>query len=174
MPNAPGETMSGMLRALKRRTSALGRGSAVLGLGVVCAIGIAASSSGAFASSRALAGSGCPHPTVRVPPGEPVYRAGPTELVSGLYIQGGPVPPPPCKPKPRGPYAGTITVANAATGNTVATKTVRDGHLAHIPLAPGKYRVSGEFTGGGSTSYSPTVNVRQGYKVRQDVFEDVP
>src|SRR6202035_138259 len=56
--------------------------------------------------------SDCPHPTIPVPPNEPVYRTGPTELVSGLYIQGGAIPPPPCKPKPRGPYAGTINVSD--------------------------------------------------------------
>ena len=124
--------------------------------------------------SRPVAAADCPHPSVPVPPNEPVYRAGPTELVSGLYIQGGPVPRPPCKPEPRGPYAGRITVSNAKTGRTVASQSVRNGHLAHIRLAPGRYKVSGKFAGGGRASYSPTVRVRRGYKVRQDVFEHVP
>jgi hypothetical protein len=163
--------MSEMVRACKRRLWTRRFGAVVLAV-AVCAAGLAALSSGA--AGRARAGSGCPHPSVRVPPNEPVYRVGPTELVSGLYVQGGAVPPPPCKAKPRGPYAGTITVSNASTGATVASKTVRDGHLAHIPLAPGRYKVSGQFSGGGTSTYSPTVTVRQGYKVRQDVFEDVP
>ena len=128
----------------------------------------------AHRSSRPAPGSNCPHPSIRVPPNEPVYRDGPTELVTGIYVQGGPVPPPPCKPEPRGPYAGTITVTNASTGATVATQSVANGHLAHIPLAPGRYQVSGQITGGGSTNYNPTVRIRRGLKVRQDVFEDVP
>ena len=129
----------------------------------------AASPSGARRSAAA-----CPRPTIPVPPNEPVYRTGPTELVSGLYIQGGAIPPPPCKPKPRGPYAGTITVTDASSGNVVVTKSVRNGHLAHIPLPPGSYKVSGRIKGGGSASQSPTVTIKQGYKTRQDLFEDVP
>jgi hypothetical protein len=140
-------------------------GSAGLVLGVASA---------AKRPSRPIAAADCPHPSIPVPPNEPVYRTGPTELVSGLYIQGGPVPPPPCKPKPRGPYAGTITVSSASTGMAVASQSVNNGHLAHIPLARGKYTVSGKFAGGGVTTFSATVRVRRGLKVRQDVFEDVP
>lgn len=158
-----------MSRAWKRRLATVAivlvMGSAGLALG---------QASAASRPSRPVAAGGCPHPSVPVPPNEPVYRSGPTELISGLYIQGGAVPPPPCKPEPRGPYAGRITVSNAKTGATVASQAVQDGHLAHISLAPGKYEVSGKFTGGASTSYSPTVKVRQGNRVRQDVFEDVP
>jgi hypothetical protein len=171
MSNGPGETISEMFDACKRRLRTRSLAAVVVAVSVAGAAGIAASSG---AADRNLRKSTCPHPTVRVPPGEPVYRAGPTELVSGLYVQGGAVPAPPCKPKPRGPYAGTITVTDSATGDAVASKTVRDGHLAHIPLAPGRYKISGQFSGGGMTSYSPTVKVRQGYRLRQDVFEDVP
>ena len=144
----------------------------------ILALGIAGVGSGGAAvtkrSPRAGAASGCPHPSIPVPPNEPVYRTGPTELVTGLYIQGGAIPPPPCKPKPRGPYAGTITVSDAGTGNVVVTKSVRNGRLAHIPLPPGSYKVSGRIKGGGNTSFSPTVMIKQGYKTRQDLFEDVP
>lgn len=163
-----------MLRAWMQRLSARWLAALIVAVGAACAVGLAVSSSGAAAPQGMRTGSNCPHPTVRVPPHEPVYRTGPSELVSGLYVQGGPVPPPPCKPKPRGPYGGRITVTRASTGAMVASRTVRNGHLAHIPLAPGRYKVSGKFASGGSTSYSPTVKVRKGYTVRQDVFEDVP
>ncbi len=141
-------------------------------VGLVAAIlGLAAiSGSGVAAASRAV----CPHPTVPVPRHEPVYRPGPTELLSGLYIQGGAVPQPPCKPKPRGPYAGKITVTNPETGAVVATKSVKNGHLAHIGLPAGIYNVSGQISGGGPTLSASGVKVRKGYKVRQDLFEDVP
>jgi hypothetical protein len=112
-------------------------------------------------------------PTVPVPPNEPVYRSGPTELVSGLYIQGGPLPPPPCKPEPRGPYAGRIRVTNPHTGATVARQSVKDGHLAHIRLPAGRYEIIGHFSGG-TTPPPVKVRVKAGKKVRQDVFEDVP
>jgi hypothetical protein len=144
----------------------------------ILAFGLAGVGSGgvpvAKRSPRAGAASGCPHPTIPVPPNEPVYTTGATELVSGLYIQGGALPPPPCKMKPRGPYAGKITVTDAGTGATVVTKSVRNGHLAHIPLPPGSYKVAGRIKGGGNTSFSPTVTIKQGYKTRQDLFEDVP
>jgi hypothetical protein len=163
-----------MLRVWKRRLDGRSPAAVLLAGAVLSAGSVPAPSSGAVAHDGVHAGSGCPHPSVPVPPQEPVYRTGPTKLVSGLYIQGGAVPAPPCKPEPRGPYAGKITVTNARTGETVASASVKDGHLARIPLAPGKYQVSGQFSGGGTTSYSPTVKVRRGYKVRQDVFEDVP
>jgi hypothetical protein len=102
-----------------------------------------------------------------------VYTAGTTEVVSGMYIQGGAVPPPPCKPKPRGPYAGTIRIFSVQTGKQVAHQTVTNGQLAHIRLAPGTYNLRGHFSSG-FTSASVKVKIRQGYKTRQDAFEDVP
>jgi hypothetical protein len=120
-----------------------------------------------------LTATGCPHPTVPVPPGEPVYSSGLTELVSGLYIQGGAIPPPPCKPEPRGPYAGTIKVMNAQTGKLVARQAVKDGQLAHIRLPAGSYEVTAHFSGG-ITTQPVKVRVRAQKTVRQDMFEDVP
>src|SRR5579884_978922 len=119
----------------------------VAGASVLAAL--AGLSSAAASSGDGLPARSCPRPTIPVPAGEPVYRAGPTGLVSGLYIQGGPVPPPPCHPEPRGPYAGTITVFNPQTGATVARRSVASGHLAHILLTPGVYRVTGRLQGGG-------------------------
>ena len=143
----------------------------VVGAVVVgAAIGLAGLPPAAAAPGRARS---CPHPTVPVPPNEPVYSSGPTELVSGLYVQGGAIPPPPCKPEPRGPYAGTIRVINPHTGAVVARQTVANGHLAHIMLAPGRYDVSGHFSGGITTRPLP-FRLRTGRKVRLDNFEDVP
>lgn len=161
--------MRAMPRAWMRRL-AIAIGALALGFSGL----VLGQASAANRPSRPVAATDCPHPSVPVPPNEPVYRAGPTELVSGLYIQGGPVPPRPCQPEPRGPYAGRITVASAKTGHTVASQSVADGHLAHIRLGPGRYTVSGRFASGGRTSYSPTVRIRRDYRVRQDVFEDVP
>jgi hypothetical protein len=144
----------------------------LIGLSVAGAVGVGLSSAAAHPSGEAVART-CPHPTVPVPPNEPVYTAGPTEVVSGMYIQGGAIPPPPCKPKPRGPYAGTITVTKYWSGATVASQTVTDGHLAHIHLSPGTYKLSGHFSTG-FTSYPVKIRIRQGYKTRQDAFEDVP
>lgn len=144
----------------------------LMGLGAISAISLAgAVDLSAAAPERA---TNCPHPAVVVPANEPVYRPGPTELVSGLYIQGGPVPPPPCRAQPRGPYAGTIRVTKAKSGAVVARRSVRNGHLAHIKLAPGRYRISGRISGGAPATTSPTVTIRRGYKTRQDLFEDVP
>ena len=142
-------------------------------VGAVALGGGVAGTSGLSAARPAQPRS-CPRPSVAVPPNEPVYRSGPTEVVTGLYIQGGPVPPPPCRPQPRGPYAGRVTVANARTGAVVARRTVASGHLAHIKLAPGRYRLSGRISGGAPTTTSPTIRIRRGSRTRQDLFEDVP
>jgi hypothetical protein len=144
----------------------------VVGLSVAGAAALGLASAAAHPSSQAVART-CPHPTIPVPPNEPVYTPGPTEVVSGMYIQGGAIPLPPCMPKPRGPYAGTIQVTNIRSGARVASQTVTDGHLAHIHLSPGTYNLSGHFSTG-FTSYAVKIRIRLGYKTRQDAFEDVP
>jgi hypothetical protein len=146
----------------------------LLAVSVVVASGAVGMAGLAAAANRPAGRAGsCPHPTIPVPPNEPVYRSGPTALVTGLYIQGGPVPPPPCKPQPRGPYAGTVRVTDRRTGRVVASQSVKDGHLAHIRLAVGRYKVTGHFSGG-ATAPAVKVRVRAGRRVRQDIFEDVP
>lgn len=120
-----------------------------------------------------LTATGCPGPTVPAPSSEPAYRPGRPEVVSGMYVQGGPLPPPPCKPEPRGPYAGTITVTDLHTGATVAEQKVSDGHLAHIRLAPGAYDLIGHFASG-VTPAPVKIKIRRGYRTRQDCFENVP
>jgi hypothetical protein len=147
-------------------------GLAVLAAGAATSAAQGAAAEGAAAVRGSLGATNCPHPSVPVPAHEPKYTSGPTELVSGLYIQGGAVPPPPCHPEPRGPYAGKLTITNR-NGTFRATQTVGNGHLAHIPLAPGHYRLNGRLAGGGST-VPVDFTVRAGQKVRQDAFEDVP
>jgi hypothetical protein len=51
---------------------------------------------------------------------------------------------------------------------------VRARHLAHIALAPGRYKLTGRFAGGGVRTFPVTFTVRAGKRVRQDAFEDVP
>jgi hypothetical protein len=113
---------------------------------------------------------------------EPLITAGPTELVSGLYVVGGPLTrwsEPRCKPHPGEPRAGTITVTDAANGAIVASQAVSRGQLATIPLAPGKYTIRGTFANATinerlAQSFPTTVEVSAGKTVRQDVFLGVP
>src|SRR4029077_8717898 len=82
------------------------------------------------------------------PRGEPFISTGPSELVSGLYLDGGPErfrSAPSCDSLSGEPGAGTITVTNPITGATVASQVVKRGHLATIPLAPGTYTIQGTF-----------------------------
>jgi hypothetical protein len=113
---------------------------------------------------------------------EPLLTAGPTELISGLYIVGGPLrlwSEPRCTPHPGEPGAGTVTVRNPANGSIVASETVTRGHLATIPLAPGTYTIQGTFAsatvnGQPGESLPTTVEIQAGKTVRQDVFLNVP
>ena len=113
---------------------------------------------------------------------EPLITAGPTELISGLYIVGGPLrlwSEPRCTPRPGEPGAGIVTVRDPANGVVVASQTVTRGHLATIPLAPGTYSIQGTF-GDATTNEHPgesfptTVQILPGQTVRQDVFLNVP
>ncbi len=139
---------------------------------LMAALMILAATSGSAAARRLATATGCPHPSIPVPRHEPKYTPGTAELISGLYVQGGAVPPPPCHPEPRGPYAGKLTITNQS-GTFTATQTVKAGHLAHIRLAPGQYQLSGEMAGGGRT-VTADFTVKAGQRVRQDAFEDVP
>jgi len=112
------------------------------------------------------------------PDGEPLRSPGPTELVSGLYLDGGPLT---FSPRCRSgiPSAGTITVVDPSTNATVATATVAQGHLGTIPLAPGTYAIEGTF-GNATSNNQPittppqTVTVIAGQAVRQDVVANIP
>ncbi|HZU61025.1 MAG TPA: hypothetical protein VE983_08670 [Solirubrobacteraceae bacterium] len=143
-----------------------------LAAGLALAVAGVVALPGAAAAGRSVAPTSCPRPSVPVPRHEPKYTGGPTELVSGLYIQGGPVPPPPCQPRPRGPYAGTLRVTSGQ--GSVVSRTVKNGRLAHIPLPPGRYTVQWKFSDNTARPGSFTVRVCQAEKVRQDGFLDVP
>jgi hypothetical protein len=112
------------------------------------------------------------------PPGEPFVTSGPTELISGLYVAGGPfeVFPGRCRNGVSGP--GTITVTDSASGTTVARTTVAKGQLATIPLAPGTYTIDGTFSdatiNGKSMTSSASVTIPPRRTVRLDVIASVP
>ncbi len=113
---------------------------------------------------------------------EPLLTAGPTELISGLYVVGGPLrlwSEPRCRPRPGTSSPGTVTVRDPADGSIVATQTVARGQLASIPLAPGTYTIQGTFgeatiNGRAAESFPRTVEIPPGKTVRQDVFLNVP
>jgi hypothetical protein len=120
----------------------------------------------------ALIHAPCSRPAVAVAPREPYVTRGPTEVVVGLYVQGGALVPN-CPQEPRGPDPGTVTVT-APGGRIVAHETLRAaGRLFVLPVAPGSYTVSARIANGIRLP-SVSVTVRRGYTVRHDLFEDVP
>lgn len=127
-----------------------------------------------LAIAMVLAGSACPALTVGVPVSEPHVTPGRSELVAGIYIQGGAIIPG-CPMRPRGPYAGTVTVYRAKTGARVASETLHaDGRLFTIALAPGTYVVRATERGGGLRIGPLRVTIPPGHRVRDDLFIDVP
>jgi hypothetical protein len=113
-----------------------------------------------------------PGPSLR----EPLVTAGPTELLSGIYLDGGPlVSSPRCR---KGvPSAGTITVAESGSGRVVASQTVASGQLASIALAPGTYLLTGTF-GDAAANNRPiappqSVTIPAGHSVREDVIANI-
>jgi hypothetical protein len=117
-------------------------------------------------------GSGAEGP----PPGEPLMTPGPTELDTGLFIEGGPFiyrSAPVCKDLEGTSSAGKITVTNNA-GTAIANNvSVSAGQLLKITLSAGQYTITGVFADG--TKVGPTtVTVPAGEVVRQDVVLSVP
>jgi len=109
------------------------------------------------------------------PPGEPLVTPGPTELVTGLFIEGGPLvlrSARSCKALVGKSSAGTITVANSA-GTDIADNAVAAGQLLEVALSPGTYTVSGVFANG-MTVGPMSVTVPSGEVVRQDLVLPVP
>jgi len=140
---------------------------------------IVAQSPTAGSSARAVSvwlAPRCPKPGVSAPPAhEPSETAGPTELISGFYVIGGPATPPWVCPRVPEPLADTITVTDPATGATVASETVGQGELARIPLASGTYTVRATPAGSlRATIGQRTVRIPAATTVRQDFFADVP
>jgi hypothetical protein len=115
-------------------------------------------------------------PTIK----EPRATAGPTELVSGFFLRGGPLrqfssrhcfrPAPP-------PGAGTVVVRDT-TGNVVATQTSSRGRFVTIPLPPGAYTITGTFSDASVNGVQPEVTqqimIPAGKTIRQDFFLDLP
>jgi hypothetical protein len=111
---------------------------------------------------------------------EPAVTRGPTKLVSGFYLEGGPLWPfsaPDCKRPEPPPGAGTVEVADAS-GAVVATETSTRGHFVEIPLPAGTYTIRGTFLDATINGVHPrdtqSVVVYTGYTVRQDFFLSIP
>jgi hypothetical protein len=112
-------------------------------------------------------------PTVALPRHEPLVTRGPTELIAGLYVQGGAFIVG-CPQRPRGPYAGTLTATSVRTGRRVARETLtKPGKLFVLALAPGRY-VLRATESGGLRGAPVRVTIPAHRTVRQDVFIDVP
>ncbi len=104
-------------------------------------------------------------------------KRGPTELVSGLFLDGGPLRHAP-RCRSGTPWAGTITVTNPA-GMIIASDKVHTGKLARIRLAPGTYAIHGTFANatrnGQPIETEPqTVTITAGETVREDVVANIP
>jgi hypothetical protein len=110
------------------------------------------------------------------PPHDQGRRRGPTELITGLFIEGGPAvvfSAPGCRYPPGRPTAGTIQVLDPATGAVVRSRTIHRGRYLTFRLAPGRYLVRGRL-GHQSTTQPATVGIRPGFTTRRYVVEDVP
>lgn len=112
------------------------------------------------------------------PRGEPIVIAGPTELISGVYLEGGPLIMR-ARCRPGTPSAGTVEVVDPQSGAVIASATVAEGRLATFPLAPGSYTVEGSLANGTSggepmRTRPQTVTIAAGQSVRQDTTVDVP
>lgn len=110
------------------------------------------------------------------PSGEPIEKPGATELISGLFVEGGPLifrSAPVCKALVGKSTGGTITVTNSV-GTVIANNTALSaGQLLYVNVQPGTYTVSGKLSGG--TAIGPiTVTVPAGEIVRQDLVLEAP
>lgn len=112
---------------------------------------------------------------------EPKVTPGPTELVSGFYLDGGPLrrfSTQGCRrPEPMS-GGGTVQVLNPATGAVLATGQAGVGHLVEIHLAAGAYTAVGTFenavVNGAHATRTITVQIPAGRTVRQDFTLNVP
>lgn len=111
---------------------------------------------------------------------EPTVMPGPTELVSGFYLDGGPLArfsAPHCKRSEPPPAAGMVEVTNA-TGALVATQTSTAGHFVKILLPAGSYTIRGTFLDATINGTHPTetmsLAIPTGHTVRRDFFLSVP
>jgi hypothetical protein len=105
-------------------------------------------------------------------------KRGPTELISGLFLEGGPLRSSPhCRSGT--PSPGTITVSNPTTGAVIARDSVANRQLATIPLAPGTLHHPGTFgnafaNGQAMNTQPRQITITAGYTVRADVVVNIP
>ena len=118
----------------------------------------------------------CPTSGLIGPPqGEPIDRLGPTELITGLFIEGGPFEyrsAPVCRDLVGKSSGGTITVIDSL-GAVIVSRTLTAGQLLHQMLNAGTYTITGVFSDG-LKGGKVIVKVPSGEAVRQDVVLDVP
>ena len=110
------------------------------------------------------------------PAGEPIITSGPTELISGLFIEGGPFidrSAPNCKQVAEKSSPGTITVTNSAGTVIVNKMELTTGQLLYVKVPAGKYTLTGVLSV--NNKVGPiTVEVPADTTVRQDLTLDVP
>lgn len=110
------------------------------------------------------------------PPGEPLLTQGQTELITGLFIEGGPLAErsaPVCKDLVGKSSTGTITITNSV-GTVIANNmAITAGQLLYVNVTADQYTISGVFANGGAVGPT-TVTVPDGEVVRQDLTLDVP
>ncbi len=103
----------------------------------------------------------------------PDVTSGPQELIAGLFIEGGPLELS-ARCRHGVPSAGTLTVTRA-DGTPVSSRSVHAGRYAVFPLKPGRYVLSGSFSGTGGPRTEPkTVTIAAHRTTRLNVVADVP
>lgn len=110
------------------------------------------------------------------PAGEPIITTGPTELISGLFLEGGPFmirSAPNCKDVVEKSSPGWITVTNSAGTVIVNKMELKQGQLLYVKVPAGKYTISGVLSVNNKVG-PVTVNVPSGKTVRQDLTLDAP
>ncbi|HEY5011049.1 MAG TPA: hypothetical protein VIH73_07820 [Acidimicrobiales bacterium] len=110
------------------------------------------------------------------PAGEPIITTGPTELISGLFLEGGPFmirSAPNCKDVVEKSSPGWITVTNSAGTVIVNKMELKQGQLLYVKVPAGKYTITGVLAV--NNKVGPiTVDVPAGKTVRQDLTFDAP
>jgi hypothetical protein len=150
---------------------------------VIALVGIAVCAGTTFgvpsAGAGTARGSACRRSAAPGPPhGEPFIRRGPTSLVSGLFLDGGPLRRhSSCRSGT--PSPGTIEVLDPTNAHLIVLQHVPTGKLANIRLAPGRYLVRGTFanaTSNGKAIQTLPVGVliRAYQIVRRDVVANIP
>jgi hypothetical protein len=110
---------------------------------------------------------------------EPVITTGPTKLVSGFYLIGGPPTPfstPQCARPTPSPGAGVVEVVNSS-GSLVAAATSSRGQFVELALPAGVYAITGTFldatVNGTHPKQTRSVLIPAGDSVRRDFFLNV-